>query len=578
MRQHSDTDIRIQEFGLFRNIVVAVWIILAFYTGYYYFVDAKIALIAVTLGTFIFSPILFYKSLSEVGGLTKLFFMLSCNFYIYFSGLSFAHTTRAEYYYLPAAMLPLLFFSSTTATEKKYLYAGILTPLGCWTLTQALGYSFAPAEYLNLDVAQAELLRTLNFVGAFSITIVILYFFMESINLLQKEISRQSLEKQKILEESNYKLKQQTDFLNISQTIARLGNWSFNTKTKQILWSEQMFELFLSDRSKGEPSFEQFRTFIHPDDVNLWANSSYKCIDDGKPFAMRFRILADRATRDIDNFIWIESKGEGLFDEAGKVSVIYGTCQDITEQVRMSEQVELQKIKEIQLSKLASIGEMAAGVAHEINTPLGAMILNAEMIEMVNKDKKYLDESITKRATTIINVGQRISKIITSLKTLSRESENTDYQQSSVKELLEMATELCREKFKNHGIELNIVPDYMDTHVYVQPVRVTQTFINLLNNAFDAVSGYKEKWISIKVEPQTDFIDIKISDSGQGIAEEHLKKIFQPFYTTKGVGKGTGLGLSISESIIKEQGGELLYDKSSKNTCFVVRLPLRKTK
>jgi C4-dicarboxylate-specific signal transduction histidine kinase len=99
--------------------------------------------------------------------------------------------------------------------------------------------------------------------------------------------------------------------------------------------------------------------------------------------------------------------------------------------------------------------------------------------------------------------------------------------------------------------------------------------MNLLSNALDAAKDTHEKWVKIAVEPIENFIKISVHDSGHGIPQEILGKIMDPFFTTKEIGKGTGLGLSISQGIVKVHKGELFYDRSSKNTCFVILLPMK---
>ena len=106
---------------------------------------------------------------------------------------------------------------------------------------------------------------------------------------------------------------------------------------------------------------------------------------------------------------------------------------------------------------------------------------------------------------------------------------------------------------------------------------ISQVLVNLLNNADDAISKMPEKWIKLSVQNRSDWLEIRVTDSGHGIPPGDQKKLFQPFFTTKEIGKGTGLGLSISHGIVKNHGGELTLDTTSPNTCFVVRLPALKS-
>jgi signal transduction histidine kinase len=241
---------------------------------------------------------------------------------------------------------------------------------------------------------------------------------------------------------------------------------------------------------------------------------------------------------------------------------------------RSDQLLEEERIKMIHISKLSALGEVAAGVAHEINTPLGAIILNAQMIE---KKMSQIDSlstpDILKRTQSIISIGHRISKIIGGLKGFSRDASKDDETLFTIHELIEGALELCSEKFKNHGVIIHVNPEYQEIKIKGKMVQLSQVLLNLLNNSYDAVQSLPEKWIKIGIEKKQNKIYIIIADSGKGIPKEILEKIFQPFYTTKDFGKGTGLGLSISRSLLQEHGGELSYNEKSPNTSFIIQLP-----
>jgi len=104
-------------------------------------------------------------------------------------------------------------------------------------------------------------------------------------------------------------------------------------------------------------------------------------------------------------------------------------------------------------------------------------------------------------------------------------------------------------------------------------VEISQVVLNLLSNASDAIETLSDKWIKLSVFSRQDFVEIHITDSGDGIRPEIRKKIFQPFFTTKAIGRGTGMGLSISSGIIQKHRGELQIDSQNPNTCFIIRLP-----
>jgi C4-dicarboxylate-specific signal transduction histidine kinase len=109
----------------------------------------------------------------------------------------------------------------------------------------------------------------------------------------------------------------------------------------------------------------------------------------------------------------------------------------------------------------------------------------------------------------------------------------------------------------------------------MRPVQLSQVFLNLLNNAFDAIEGAPSPWIRVELYSEDDFIEVSVTDSGPGVAKEIRSRIMEPFFTTKPLGKGTGLGLSVSAGIMKAHHGSLFLDETSPNTRFVVRMPRR---
>lgn len=245
--------------------------------------------------------------------------------------------------------------------------------------------------------------------------------------------------------------------------------------------------------------------------------------------------------------------------------------------INLEKMVQEKAEKLVNSAELAALGEMAGGIAHEINNPLTIIKgTNTVMKKMIERDKfekvKFL-ELITNIDLTI----SRIANIIKGMRNISRRGDDDKPTNCCFQEILSDVLSVASEKFNARGIELR--KNYSETDLIkkfaTNRVQISQVLINLLNNAHDAIFNLEQKWIEISIKFQPDWIYIKITDSGSGIPIEIREKIFQPFYTTKEIGKGTGIGLAISKSMTEKAGGKFYYDEQCSNTSFVVQLPNR---
>lgn len=242
-----------------------------------------------------------------------------------------------------------------------------------------------------------------------------------------------------------------------------------------------------------------------------------------------------------------------------------------------NEQLQIQELKAANASKLASLGEMASGIAHEINNPLAIIQTNVELIklhlEQPIPDKTEIYNGIEKIKTT----SERIATIIRGLRTFSRNSENDPFIKAQLSDIVQETLSFCSEKFRNQNIELKIdIPEPIE--IECRPSQISQILLNLLNNAADAVCDLPEKWVYLSAQRHSTHFEIRVLDSGDGIPLQLQHKIMLPFFTTKEIGKGTGLGLSISKGIAAQHGGSLELNNDSANTEFVIILPYKQKK
>jgi two-component system, LuxR family, sensor histidine kinase DctS len=246
---------------------------------------------------------------------------------------------------------------------------------------------------------------------------------------------------------------------------------------------------------------------------------------------------------------------------------------DITGRKNKEKQLEEQKLSLIASSKMASLGEMSAGVAHEINNPVAIIRGKAELVIRMLKTGKIDFEKAIDHIDRIVAMTTRIQNIVQGLRSFAREDYTDPFKRHHVKNIIDEVVGVCGSRFEHSGVKLEVGPIDPSMTVDCRAVQIHQVLLNLLSNSFDAVAGQEESWVKIEVqvaERNTNFI---VSDSGFGIPENIADKIMNPFFTTKEPGKGTGLGLSISRGMAEQHGGTLWLDKSAFNTSFVLTVP-----
>ncbi len=233
-------------------------------------------------------------------------------------------------------------------------------------------------------------------------------------------------------------------------------------------------------------------------------------------------------------------------------------------------EIEVQKMNAINSARLASLGEMAGGIAHEINNPLAIIVGSAQRLERELDNNNF--SQVRKCSNQIRQTCERIGKVVASLRKLARDGENGPKTRFSMAKLVQEVLSLCEEKIRQDSItiEVDIQEDF---DLVGNEVEVSQVLFNLINNAADAVRMLDRKWIHIIGTRRNGSYVISVIDSGKGIPDPIASRIMEPFYTTKEVGKGTGLGLSISLSIAKRHGGDLKLDMHSLHTKFDLYIP-----
>lgn len=423
------------------------------------------------------------------------------------------------------------------------------------------------------------------------------------------------------LQQEQSKLQQRTAGLTEAQRIAHFGNWEWDIVNDTMGWSDEIYRILGFEPQQLTATYDVFMQAVHPEDRQAVVDGVKKALEQGEHCSLDHRILLPDGT-----VRHVHEQAEVLRGEDGQAVKMQGTAQDITEDKRVelearqrmleltranAELHELNaKLKQaqsqlLQSEKMASIGILAAGVAHEINNPIGYIqsnlgalagyvtkllaVLDAyekAELSLSDKSEQFAGVAKLKQETDLVYLKQDV------LALLSESHEGVDRVKHIVLNLKNFSRIDAEEKWMlediHHGLdstlsvvwnELKYKCEVVKKYGVLPPVecllsQLNQVFMNLLVNAAQAIeiSGT----ITIRTEARDEQVWVEIADDGKGIPPENLSRIFDPFFTTKPVGKGTGLGLSVSFSIVQKHHGKLEVESTpGKGSVFRVILPIK---
>jgi len=262
---------------------------------------------------------------------------------------------------------------------------------------------------------------------------------------------------------------------------------------------------------------------------------------------------------------------------AGIVATAVAMSRRTEQRLRKAEFVQQQMQRQVvEAGKLAAIGELAAGVAHEINNPLAIMMENAGWIQDLLKSEDLQSEDtmeeIQASLQTITTQGHRCREITHKLLSFARKSDNTP-RAVQINQLLEDIAGFARQKAKYKGVEIRLDLDPQAGDAEGSPSELQQIVLNLVNNAIDAIER-ENGLVLLHSYGRDGFVCIDVEDNGPGIPQDILPRIFEPFFTTKAIGKGTGLGLAICKDILARMGGDISVEsRPGQGAAFRVRIP-----
>ncbi len=361
---------------------------------------------------------------------------------------------------------------------------------------------------------------------------------------------------------------QETDNrMRLALSAVRMGVWEWDIPKNRIRWDQGIYEIYEIDPQTKEDPAEIYQRHIHPDDMERVVAEFKGVLNKRTVLHTAFRIVVPRGEIKV-----IGSRGRAEYDSDGTPIRMTGVNWDMTIEHVQAETIRQQQMQMVQSAKMASLGEMASGIAHEINNPLAIIQGKAAHLKSLISAEQLSGPKLATELDKIELTSKRISKIIKGLRSFSRNAAKDPFSLVQFPTIVDDTLELCRERFKSALIEIRTQLEYRES-IYCRSAQIGQVLLNLLNNSYDAVLGQENAWVEIRCRESRSGVQISIVDSGPGISTEISEKIMEPFFTTKAVGKGTGLGLSISKGIVEEHQGQLWLDKNSENTCFMIEIP-----
>jgi len=393
---------------------------------------------------------------------------------------------------------------------------------------------------------------------------------------------------------------------------AGMGAWEWDLPTGRLYWSNEVASAFGVAPADFNLSYQAFVSRLHPDEVPSFQRAIKACLNEGDPFNLELRLIGENGESR-----WIHVGGNVLRDDEGFGVRMLGLIRDITptksaelalvqksaEQTQLLTQLNQAQTQLLQAEKMSTIGQLAAGVAHEINNPMSFISSNMAMlkryvaairpvmttyeltcrepgdpdaiarlahVKKVN-DIEFVLEELPQLIEESLDGIERVRRIVQDLKTFSHIDE-AEWQTADIHACLDNTLNIARNEVK---YKAEVIKKYATVpKIDCVSSQLGQVFLNLLVNAAQAIETKGE----IQIETGFDgaFVWVKIRDTGMGIKPEHLSRMFEPFFTTKPVGKGTGLGLSMCYGIVTKHNGEILVESTyGRGTVFTVRLPVR---
>jgi PAS domain S-box-containing protein len=362
------------------------------------------------------------------------------------------------------------------------------------------------------------------------------------------------------------------DYFALGQKITRTGSWAWNPASGELFWSREHFRIFGLTPEVNKVSYHVFFRMIHGEERVNVEEAFQEAVRTGCDFDAEYRIV-----RPDGQVRYVHSNAHPVFGESGELVEYVGTVADVTEQRQGEESVGSMQAELARASRAMTLGQLMATIAHEVNQPLAALVANAgAALRWLAGDPPRIDKA-RQALTRIARDANRASNVIARIRALVG---GTDVQRAplNLNSIVQEVIVLVRTELRRNNITVRAQLDENLRLVRCDRVQMQQVLLNLIVNAIEAMVAVvtRPKLLAIATAVDLAGVIVSVNDSGVGLDELVVERVFEPFYTTKP--RGMGVGLAISRAIVEAHGGRIwAVPNETSGTTFRFRLPFNGT-
>lgn len=354
-----------------------------------------------------------------------------------------------------------------------------------------------------------------------------------------------------------------------AQRMAHMGHWERDLDTSRITWSDETYRIFGLTPHAPEIAPTRLRELIHPEDLPYW-NEAVAGLLRGEPYDVEYRVVRPNGEQRI-----VHARGNRTEDEGGRPRRIFGTIQDITDRKRAEEALRDAQMQLAHVSRVATMGQLSASIAHEVNQPVAAVLINAgAALHWLSADKPELKEA-RDALGRIVKDAKRAGEIIGRIRALTRKAvpqkDPVDVNEAILEVVAMARSELLRNRVT---LQTELADDLAP--IQGDRIQLQQVLLNLIVNAVEAMRGVAEGGRELGISTAKDGaggVVVAVRDTGPGLDPQSADRLFEAFYTTKP--SGMGMGLSICHSIVEAHGGRIWASANEpQGAVFHFTLPL----